>query len=283
MSKGAILIARNNGNIDYVKQSVFLAERIQYYLKIPVSIITDSEEYLKSDFDHTVFDQIIAIPYKKTANTRAYNDGTLFYKTADFKNDIRHEVYNLTPYNETLLLDTDYIIANDLLSSCFNSNNDLMLFKSSEDIAKVRNEKEFDYVSDYSIEFYWATVVFFRKTQENEIFFDLISHIYKNWKHYTRIYQIDSPLFRNDFAFSIAIHIMNGFQKGNFAQQLPGKHLYTTDKDILWNLKNDEMLFLVEKKNYLGEYTAIKTIGQSIHVMNKFSLEREIDRVFSNE
>ena len=76
---------------------------------------------------------------------------------------------------------------------------------------------------------------------------------------------------------------MNGFQQGNFAKQLPGSMLYTTDKDILWQLKDDEMMFLVEKKDYLGEYTALKTSGQTIHVMNKASLSRIIDEEFSNE
>ena len=43
------------------------------------------------------------------------------------------------------------------------------------------------------------------------------------------------------------------------------------------------MTFLVEKKDYLGEYTALKTKGQTIHVMNKFSLNRMIDREMDNE
>lgn len=282
MNKGALLIARNNGNIDYNKQAVFLAKRIKKYLNIPVSVITDSVDYLNNSFDSSIFDKIISIPYEDSKNKRAYHDGTLFYKTASFKNDARHLAYDLSPYEETLLLDTDFIIANDLLKSCFTSANDFMLFKKSEDVAKVRDEREFEYISDYSIDFYWATVVFFRKTDTNKIFFDLVSHIKENWKHYIRVYQLESPMFRNDFAFSIAIHIMNGFQKGSFAQELPGKHLYTIDKDILWDLKDDSMIFLVEKKNYLGEYTAIKTQGQSIHVMNKFSLERIIDQEIKN-
>ena len=282
MSKGALLIARNNGELDYVKQAIFLAKRIKKYLDIPTSVITDNIEYLKNCSDSDVFDKIIEIPRLETKNKRVYHDGTLFYKSASFKNDARHLAYDLTPYDETLLLDTDYIICNNLLKNCFSSNNDFMLFKKSEDIAKVRDEKEFRHVSDYGIDFYWATVIFFRKTELNKIFFDLVAHIRENWKHYLRVYQIDNPMFRNDFAFSIAIHTMNGFQKGDFAQELPGKHLYTIDKDILWELNQDNMLFLVEKKNYLGEYTAIRTQGQSVHVMNKFSLERIIEQETHN-
>lgn len=282
MNKGALLIARNNGNIDYVKQAVFLAKRIKKYLDIPTSIITDSVDYLKDSFDQTVFDQIIPIPYEDSKNKKAYHDGTLFYKSALFKNEARYLSYDLSPYNETLLMDTDYIICNDLLKNCFKSKNNFMLFKKSEDIAKVRNETEFNHISDYSIDFYWATVVFFRKTDTNEKFFDLVAHIKENWKHYVRVYQLESSMFRNDFAFSIAIHIMNGFQQGEFAQELPGKHFYTIDKDLLWKLDNDTMTFLVEKKNYLGEYTAIRTKGQNVHVMNKFSLERIINEDIDN-
>ena len=49
--KGAFLIARNNSQVDYVKQAVFLAKRIKKYLGLPTSVLTDSVEYLKNNFD----------------------------------------------------------------------------------------------------------------------------------------------------------------------------------------------------------------------------------------
>ena len=282
-SKGAVLVARNNGQSDYVKQAVFLAKRIKKYLNIPVSIITDSPDYLKSVFGEDDFDKVIPIGYTDVKNLHIYNDGAMSQRVAQFKNDIRSEAYSLSPYTETILLDTDYIISNNSLLNCFGSEHDLMMFKKSEDIAKVRDEREFDYISDASIDFYWATVVYFKKTSQNEIFFNLIKHIQQEWIHYRRVYQIGNALFRNDFAFSIAVHIMNGFEKGTFCSELPGKHLYTTDKDLLWSLNEDKMLFLVEKKDYLGEYTPILTKKQNIHVMNKFSLERIIDQEMYSE
>ena len=283
MSKGAVLIARNNGHIDYVKQAVFLARRIKKYLNVPVSVATDSVDYLEEAFGTDDFDKVIKLEYTGESNMRYFFDGTLSKKSASFKNNNRASVYDLTPYDETLLMDTDYIISNDLLKSCFNSNSDFMIYKKSDDIAKVRDEREFNTISDTSVDFYWATVVYFRKTETNSIFFNLVKHIEEEWNHYRRVYQITSTLFRNDFAFSIAIHIMNGFQTGDFAQQLPGSMLYTTDKDVLWQMTEDKMMFLVEKKDYLGEYTAIKTQGQTIHVMNKSSLNRIIDQEFAND
>ena len=70
---------------------------------------------------------------------------------------------------------------------------------------------------------------------------------------------------------------MNGKTNGNFATELPGTMTFTTDKDILVTAKDNKMSFLVEKKDYLGEYIAVKTTGLDVHVMNKFSLNRFID------
>lgn len=278
-NKGIVLIAKNNGEIDYVKQAYFLAKRIQKYLKLPVSVITDSAEYLKSTFDSSVFDEIIEIDYLTTSNKRMYFDGSLSYKTLMFKNQSRSMAYFSSPYDETILMDTDFIISNDKLLNCFDSNFDLMVYKNSYDLSNVRDTFEFKYLNDKGIDFYWATVVYFKKSEKSEIFFNLVNHIEENWDHYKRMYYIQSNMFRNDYAFSIAIHIMNNFNKGGgFVKEIPENLYYTADRDILWKLNDDKMIFLVEKKNHTGEYTILSTSGLNIHVMNKFSLERIIDQ-----
>ncbi len=277
-SSGAFLIASNNMHIDYVKQAVFLAGRIKKYLDLPTTILTDAVDYLNDVYDPTVFDRIIPLNPSGATNEKLFFDGSMYQRQAIFNNRSRSKVYDLTPYEQTLLLDTDYIISNNLLKSCFTSEDDFSIYKNSTDVAQVRNEKEFEFISDTSVDFYWATCIFFRKNPVNKVFFDLVQHIEQEWDHYRRVYQITSTLFRNDFAFSIAIHIMNGFQKGTFAKEMPGKMMYTTDRDILWELDQDELMFLVEKKDYHGQYTPMRTKGQTIHVMNKFSLNRLIDK-----
>ena len=69
---------------------------------------------------------------------------------------------------------------------------------------------------------------------------------------------------------------MNGFEKGTFAKKMPGTMFYTTDKDIVCSIKDDEFIFLLEKPNRLGEYIPAKIVGKSVHVMNKFSLAEVI-------
>jgi ATP-dependent helicase/DNAse subunit B len=145
------------------------------------------------------------------------------------------------------------------------------------DLAGWRSSPEFERINPYSIPFYWATTFVFEKTPLIQSFFDLISYIKINWNYFRQLYNIETMLYRNDFAFSIAINIMNGKIRGSFTTELPGKMVYTTDKDILVNLKGDVMNFLLEKKDHKGEYVASKTQGLDVHVMNKFSLSRFID------
>lgn len=281
MSKGILVFARNNTQVDYVKQAYYLAQRAKKYLNLPVSVVTDNLDYIKETFSDykKVFDKIIVLEYTSKFTLKRYNDGSLTGKQLEFKNDTRPLAYEHTPYEETILLDTDYIIANDILLKCFDQKQDFLIYKDAYDLANFRDYSEFDYISDTGVAFYWATCVFFRKTPQIKIFFDLLQHIQSNWQHYNSVFQINSGVYRNDHAFSIAIHIMNGYQEGNFAGKMPGKLFYTTDKDLVVEIDNEDFLFLVEKENYLGEYTPIRFKNHNIHIMNKFSLSRCIDEV----
>ena len=281
MTKGALLIANNNTHIDYVKQSVYLAERIHKYLDIPVSIITNSADYLKENFDKYLFDNIIEIQTQDN-NKRIIFDGEFSQRTIHWQNANRMDAYELSPYDQTLLMDTDYIVNNSLLKNVFDSKNDFMLYKTGYDLAQTRTTDEFDRVSDTSIDFYWATVVYFTKCDDNKTFFNLVRHIKQEWSYYVKIYRLPSSIYRNDYAFSIALHMMNGFQSGSFAQELPGKLYYIVDKDLLIKHDKEKMMFCVAKEDRPGEYTLLKTDNLNVHVMNKSSLQRVIDKEMSH-
>lgn len=271
MTKGAVLIARNNSHIDYVKQATYSAARIKEYLNIPVTLITDSVVDNKE-----VFENIITINADAASTMRTYNNGLFSKKTLEFKNTSRKNVYDLTPYNETLLLDTDFIVADDKLINCFNMPHNLMMYKRAVELSGWRDVSEFDHISDTGPDFYWATVVFFRKTPEVEVYFNLVKFLQENWNHYKMLFQLNTRIFRNDHIFSIAAHIMNGNSNNNFVKELPGTLFYTTDKDVLLSIDQDEFKFLIEDKDK-GDYFLSKVKGSSIHVMNKFSLNEIID------
>lgn len=275
MSKGVLLFANNNGSIDYVKQAVYLAKRIEKYLQLPVSLVTSNKLTTEQS---QVFDQIIPSTLSVAkSTTKRHCDGDMYDKITKFYNNDRAFAYDLTPYEQTIVMDTDFIISNNLLNNCFIQNKNFLIYKDATHIGIHTGTPEFQRVSDTSVDFYWATVFFFKKSQDTKIFFDLIKHIHENYLHYRSMYQFRTTVFRNDFAFSLAIHIMNGYQTGEFAGTLPGKKFYAIDKDVLIDIVDDEIKILVQKTNRFGEYTAVKLKGSNCHVMNKFSLERIIE------
>ena len=278
MSRGVVLFASNNSMTNYLKQANWLAKRISKYLNLPTTLITDDDVANKFPEYVDSFDKIIRVDNLKSVYAnRRYHDGSIANRILPFNNGNRAIAYDLTPYEETIVMDTDFVISNDLLNKCFDQSLDFLIYDTATHLGTYTDSSEFKTISDTSIKFYWATVFFFRKSSANKIFFDLIKHIQDNYLHYRSVYQFKSNIYRNDFAFSIAIHIMNGYQQGSFAGKLPGKHFYCIDKDVLHSIKDDEFIVMVEKTNRLGEYILTRIKGSNLHVMNKFSLERCID------
>ncbi len=277
MTVGAVFFAQNNGAIDYVKLANFAAIRVKEFLDIPVSIVTDSPDWLNKSCPNHPFENIIVVPEEESYKKEFY-DGSLTSKPYNWKNLSRPKIYEITPYEKTLVLDSDYIINSNILKIALDRDVEFQIYKKSFDLSTWRDPAPFTRINSYSIPFYWATVFIFEKSPVSEAFFDLVNYIKINWVYFRMLYNIDPPMFRNDFAFSIAIHIMNGKTNGGFATELPGKMTYSLDRDVLVSMNQTEMKFLIEKKDHLGEYILAKTNGLDVHVMNKFSLSRCVDR-----
>lgn len=274
---GAVIFAQNNTTIDYIKLAIHASRQIKLYLDLPVSLITDNVNWLNANYPDHPFDTVIEIPTDTAPQKKFFHDGTLASQQLAWHNLSRSSVYDLTPYDRTLVIDSDYIINSSVLKSAFLNDHDFQIYKNSFDLSATRNNKEFDRINQYSIPFYWATVIVFKKNEIMKSFFDLVSYIKTNWNYFRHLYSIESSTFRNDFAFSIAIHIMNGKTEGGFAQELPGVMSYITDKDLLVDATDNSMQFLLEKQKHPGEYILAKTQGIDVHVMNKISLSRFID------
>ena len=283
MTNGVLMFAHNNQEIDYGMMAYVSARYVEKYLKVPVSLVTDSGTVNWLDKNNTnfknTFDKIILTDELTPSHTqlRRFHDGSIDYKKANFNNGFRVKSYDFSPYDKTLVIDTDVLIRNDRLKNVWNSNTDFMIDSKHIDILNTRNSIDFNRVSEYTVDFYWATIFYFEKTEWTRTLFDLCQHICENYEYYRFVYQIPAPLMRNDYVFSIAIHIMNGFNNKSFPQSLPSKLYYTIDSDVLQQVNSTgDLVFLVQKENILGEYTLAKTTNQNVHIMNKFSFNRNI-------
>lgn len=281
MSNGILFFAQNNNQIDYAKMAYIASRYARKNLNVPVSIVTDvgTQTWMLENNKialEDVFDKVILVDERDSiSNPRRYYDGSLDYKKAQFKNNHRAWAYEFSPYNKTLVLDVDLLVVNDRLNAVWDTDADFMINKVSHDLARDRNNFEFTRVSDHGIDFFWATAFYFEKTLWTKTFFELCQHIVENYEYYRFAYRIDNPLLRNDYIFSIAVHIMGGFSNDLIPPSLPCDIYYTVDRDELIKINDDKSFtFLIQKKNIIGEYTLARTNNQNIHIMNKFSINR---------
>ena len=127
MTKGILLFAHDNEQIHYSLLAVWQARRIHRWLNVPVSIVTDQQsiDNLKTynisplqEFDKIILSEVIT-KQKKDALT--------------FKNVDRTDAYDLTPYDETLVIDTDIAIQSDRLNIVWNNAEDYLVCEHCTD------------------------------------------------------------------------------------------------------------------------------------------------------
>lgn len=283
-SKGVLMFAQNNREIDYATMAHVSAKFISKNLDVPVSLVTDKHtiDWIQTNAPdiNSTFEHIILIDGVNTNQEKRYYDGSLDYKNIKFNNTFRALCYDLSPYDQTLVIDTDLLIVNDRLKDVWDTDVDFMINQDHYDLAQNRDCSEFKKIHDHGIDFYWATIFYFKKTAQTKIFFDLCRDIVENYDFYKFIYQMPGHLMRNDYVFSVAIHIINGFSNLNKPRSLPCNIYYILDRDELYKVNSaKDFIFFVQKKDHLGEYTLVKTSNQNIHVMNKYSFNRLIPQM----
>lgn len=283
MKKGILIFAHNSTEVDYIKMAIASASLAKKSLNVPVSLVTDSstiewleESNLKKIADD-IFDKIIIAKKPKTDNKRSLHDGS-DVKLVPFVNSDRCMAYDLTPYDRTLVIDSDFLIFSDRLNQYWDIDEDVLISRSVVDIGPRDRFGYHDrYISDTGIPLLWATTVMFTKNNTGKIFFDLVKTIKENYERYSQLYRFDSRQFRNDIAFSIADHIMMGFETRPHVA-LPDL-LTALDRDILFDVSLDGKLkFLVSPELNLN-YCGASISGMDIHVMNKQSIIRNFKKL----
>jgi hypothetical protein len=223
-----------------------------------------------------VFENIFIVPRPETNNSRGLYDGTE-RSVVQFTNTNRYSAYDITPYQRTLLIDADFLVFSNRLTEFWNIDTDIMIGESINDIYDNQRLGYHDrYVSDVGIKLYWATTVMFTKNNNSKIFFDLVRHVLDNYQYYADTYRFDSKQYRNDIAFSIAKHILDGFEKSSIGCLPPV--LTMLDRDILQSVNGDKLTVLVSPK-LDSNYCAAALRGIDIHVMNKQSIIRNSDQL----
>jgi len=283
-SRGVIMFAHNNTEIDYFRLAVVNALLVQKNLGIKnVTVVTDphslkqGEKTLGKRLIKKAINNIIVIEKDKkfkALNQRLYKDTSHTTKYLPFYNVNRCDAYDLSPYDETLLIDVDYLILSDTLNHCWGHNNELMMNWKYQDIMYERKDPSLARLNDMGITMYWATVVYFRKTEYVKCFFNIVSHVKNNPQFYKDLYQWQGTLYRNDYSFSIAAHMMSGFvDKG--IPQLPTTLYKSFDTDDIHSAVDENTIVMyLEKPRSPGDFMLTKWAGVDLHIMNKWAINR---------
>jgi hypothetical protein len=202
MTRGIVIFAFNNEQIDYLSMAEWSTRNIHRHLDLPVAVITDQSSIPK----HYSFDRVI---HTKATDThwRHFKD---FGANATWYNGSRVNAYELSPWDHTLVLDADYVVASNQLGQLFEVDQDFLDHDCAIEVTGMNNFDENNRFGRHKMPMRWATVMMFRRSQTAQLIFDSMQMIRQNWRHYIDLYGIPKKTYRNDIALSIAQLIVNG-------------------------------------------------------------------------
>jgi hypothetical protein len=246
-NRGIVVFAFNTKTVDYVKIADQTSRLSSKHLGLPITLITDHDADPKFRYDNII-----------TIDPQGDNWRD---KSTQWRNFGRHYAYMLSPYDETILLDTDYLVLDNSLNTLFATEFAYKLMHHSHNIDGAMYEQ----MGNTSLPFIWATVLLFRKSKKAELLFDLVSKIQRNYGYYRKLYNIREGNFRNDYAFAIANNILNGYNL-NELQGIPWPML-TIEGKIDRILYDDNFLYVN------SEGTATVIAQQNMHIIDKEYLQ----------
>lgn len=201
MSKGFLVLAQNSNDVDYIRQAYALALSVKHsQLGVQnISLVTSDpvpEEY------RNIFDNIIPIPFGDSSTEQS-----------TFKAENRWKLYHASPYDETIVLDTDMLLLEDI-SDWWNhcSNFDI---KFCSKIKNYKNEPVVDtvhrktFIANGLSSPYFA-LHYFKKSNAAYEFYKVLEFVVNNWEWcWTRFAPEEYQNWLSmDLAAAIAIEII---------------------------------------------------------------------------
>lgn len=259
MSQGVLLFAFNSPKYNYYKMANHTRKRVEHFLKLPVTLVTDEDSMPDEEYD--LWDKVI----KVTPDKNNFRDWGMWI------NKGRYMAYELSPYDDTILLDVDYIINSDKLLKLFEVDTDFCCHNKTNFLMHPGSPQEL--LSAYSYETLWATVVMFRKSKRAKQIFECLEMVQKNYDHYANIHSFIAGVYRNDYALTLAVRISNGhatvpsdFIKWDLVHVGKNTQVYKNTDDE-FNTEYTVMFDNWQRGKIRKEYITIKDMD--FHVMNK--------------
>ena len=204
MSKGYICIAQNNGTVDYLEQAYALALNLKLtQSKVSsLSVCVDEKTKEKIKAKHrAVFDHIIDIPWNDYAQGQSW------------KINNKWKYYYMTPYDETVILDTDMIFPTDVSYWW-----DLLSERDVWATTNVRTYRGDIVSSDYYRKYFvkndlpnvYTAFFYFKKSELATELFAMIEVIFQHWQRmfYKYMPHGKPAWLSGDVAYALAMQLL---------------------------------------------------------------------------
>ncbi len=277
--RGMLMFAHNNDLFDYGKMAYASALSAVHHINESISIVTDAStrEKLLREYPHAInlFEHIILIDHENT-HQRHFDLADGSTKKAKYHNTSRLDAYDLSPYEETLLIDTDVLIQDNSLQHVWGSsayvrmNHEISELIASEDNTQIK-------LSDKSLTTFWATICYFRKCKVTEDFFALSKYVEHHYEYYGSLHGFPTSIVRVDYIMTVAAHIMSGYVSGakSVVESLPENIVFAWNRDIMIDFDEGKTTFL---PTFNGRPFPVSTY-RTVHCMNKDSMLNMADRI----
>lgn len=246
MSRGALLLATPHETIDYTGFAKLAAKLVEKHLDIETHI---------------------HVGEARPGNTRVFRWHNNETVTVPWYNSDRTLAYDLSPYDETLLIDVDYLTFNNNLKQYFSGNHEFLCYNNVWDVTQTNSFKNDATMTRSGLPMLWATVVYFRKCELAHRIFETMKNIQSNWRYYAKLYGFKAGKYRNDFSLTVAHQLMNGYAGGTYFNH-PLASLST--EDSIYKVEGDKLLI---RYRHGDKYNAVKLKSVNLHCMNKACLQ----------
>lgn len=179
-----------------------------------------------------------------------------------WRNQGRYLAYELSPYDETIVIDVDYLVLDQNLLEIFRQPWDYLLQRNSHALTQSWPTA----MGPNSLPYVWATVFAFRKTARAKQFFSLVERVQKNYGYYRLLFNMQERNYRNDYTFAVADTILNGYTVGT--KSIPGSILAVDQSINSIQIKDNQLIIKDNKRAYVVPST-------NLHIMSKAYLQSE--------
>lgn len=273
MSKGFLTLAQN-GQTDYVKMAYVLAMslRLSQEKINNLSVIVNKDEKIPDKYIKW-FDKVIYVDKIED----------------EWKINNKWQFFELTPYDETIILDADMLFFNDISTWW-----ELLSIYDINFTTKVRNYRNKFAASDYyrkvftnnKLPNFYTALFYFKKTKEIEQYFKLVKIIFENWEDFYYKLLKNPPIFlSSDVVFAIAAKIQFNYNWNFRSNFLSFIHMRSRiqDNDIISDWNKELSTFFT---NYHGKIELkINNFNQiyPFHYIKKSFLSKEVIQFYEEK